>query len=292
VTKKHQSKTSYKHWDDAQLPIMELIYSCEEFVVFLDDRLAIDWRTNDDVYKDFPDGWPGVLNSAAELEDSLSEGASKSSIKRAHRLVAEGIARALDCNLPEAHASFENAERYISARNRELALIAYLHSAGWMTLVICLGALTCWLARGRLQPFLGPTLFWMILYAAGGAVGAFLSILLKRGQALDPTTESKGHSTEARARILTGVFGAVLTSLAVRSGFLYPDLASKPSLLLGICAFAGLSERLVPELTKRVETKAAAALSDRGSGDEPQKPAVFAKTPTPRQAPEKVSEAT
>ncbi len=279
---KHQSKTSYKHWDDKNLPIKDLIYACEEYIVFLDYDLAIDWKTIDETYGNFSTGWPKIQSRYTALEDSLCDGASRSSIRRAHRLIAEGVARGLDRNLKEAEASLDNAERYISARNRELSQIAYLNSAGWMTVIICLTCLVCWLERSRLWPVLGPALSWMIIYAAGGALGAFLSVLLKRGQPLDPNTESKGHSTEARARILVGVCGAVLTALAVRSGFLYPQLAATPALLLGVCAFAGLSERLVPDLTRRIETKGAAALPETATSNDPAKPTIATETPPGR----------
>jgi hypothetical protein len=251
-----RSKTSYPQWDD--LPIEFLVHATQDYVVFLDADLDIDWRTSDvyDEAKRFPEGWGNIQNRLAALEGTISDDVPVRSKRAFRRMLAEGLARGLEGETDEAAKILDEAEKFASARNRELGRLVHMRTAASTTALVLLPSVTVGLMRETLGKLLGQTPVLLIMCGGAGSLGALFSVLRNMGTAPDPEADSRLQRTEAVARILVGGFGAVLAVLAVRSGIVLPQLGTAAKGIAGlilVSVVAGTSERLVPDLIRRLE---------------------------------------
>jgi hypothetical protein len=248
--------TSYAHWN--HLPISFLVHATAEFVVFLDHSHDVDWKTSNtyDTEKRFPEGWARVQTRAAALEQILSENASAAVKRSCGRLIAEGLARGLGGDVKAANDALDKAEAYVTERNREVGRLLRLKGASATWAAIFLFCSAIWLCRKYSQDILGSAVFSLILCTGAGATGALLSVFLN---AVSKVPDSSAAKTlqyfEAVARIGAGSFGAVVAALGVQAGFLFPQLRTTPDGAAGLALVsivAGFSERLVPDLVRKV----------------------------------------
>src|SRR5262249_11838645 len=136
------------------------------------------------------------------------------------RLVAEGVARLFEENPVAASVTFDKAEEWIRARNREKARVWYLQGASLAAAPMA--AFLFWLVRDRdwwQGMFVSAHLFDFVAAVCAGGVGAWLSVNQRaRSSELDISAGMKLHQTEGLTRVLIGAVGAALFALAIKAG--------------------------------------------------------------------------
>jgi hypothetical protein len=254
-------RASYPQWKKIESEVDFLIHETEDFIVFLDHDLEVDWATSDRYDKENrrPQEWAEIQNRYTALEATLSAEVSGSTRKKAQRMLGECADKGLGGDVVAAVKHLDEAEGFILARNRELGRLLHLIAAAWTIVPIVGLCLAVWIGRGVLEPLLGPMVFSLILYCGSGCVGAFVSILWSLKTALpDPHAEGRAHRAEAITRIFAGGVGAVLVALAVRGGVLLPQLNTLPGglyVLLLACIATGASDKIAPDLVRKLEAR-------------------------------------
>jgi hypothetical protein len=255
---KKRPKNSYSQWD--HLPIEFPIHETQNYIVFLDAKLEVEWETSStyDAEKREPEGFTEVMRRYSDLESSINDGMSHGNRKQAERLVALGIDAGLKGDVAAAHRSMDAAAEFIQRRNQEIGKRLYVAAAARATLAFVLVAATAWVCRRFVEPLLGELPFSLVLYGAGGSVGALFFVLRGVGLALpDPQADEPLHVMEATCRIALGVLGAVVVCLAARTGLLLGPVMTLPHanyFLMLVAIVAGRSETLAPDLMLKLET--------------------------------------
>jgi hypothetical protein len=257
---KKRPNNSYRQWD--HLPIEFPIHETQDYIVFLDPKLEVDWETSDkyDNEKREPEGFTEIMRRYSELESSISDGTSRGNRKQAERLIALGIDAGLKGDVAAAHRCMSAAAEFIELRNKEIGKRLYVWGAVRATVVFVLVGAIAWACRRYVEPLLGELPFSLVLYGAGGSIGALFFVLRGVGLALpDPQADKDLHVTEATWRIVLGVLGAVVVCLAARTGLLLGPVMTLPQakyFLMLVAIVAGRSETLAPDLMLKLEAGA------------------------------------
>jgi hypothetical protein len=144
-------------------------------------------------------------------------------VKSYRRLIAEGVARLFEKNLPAAQNAVDGAEKWITARNTEVARRWYLMGSGAAALVSALAilALGLWFLLGALDTEFGKGVYNTLMGASMGGLGAWLFVIQRsRNAELDVAAGPTMHRLEGAFRIMVGSLGAMLVALAIRAGLL------------------------------------------------------------------------
>lgn len=171
-------------------------------------------------------------------------------------MVGEGVARSLKHDYPGANQILDEAEQYISQRNRELARFWQLSSGASLALSLALIGIIIWVCREPATAAIGRTALFLILSGLAGALGAFLSMVFRMGTAM-PTSEApcRLHILEAFSRILAGAISGLLISAFVKIGLLFPAASKTLDLELTMVVVglaAGISEKWVPSIVEKL----------------------------------------
>lgn len=245
-------------WPDAK--VRHLVYEDEDFAVYLDPVLDVEWRTTDE--HDDREGIDEekhhqIVDRAASLECIPNHHHSESIRLNFKRMVAEGLARSLSCDYDNATTMLDNAEAYIRDRNVETARFWQLTTALCAGLILgALGAIF-WLARSYFIPAWGNTAFFVILSFSAGSVGAMLSSIFRMGR-LDITSEAERrlHILEALSRVIGGAVSGSAMALLVYLGIVAPVFKGAMlthAAMLTSAILAGASERWMPSLVSHFE---------------------------------------
>jgi hypothetical protein len=244
-------------WPDCK--IKHLVLSTEEFIVFVNDELDVDWVTNekyDEAKQSDPIKWNAAINSAALLEATPCDGISPEVKLQFKRLIGEAVARSFDGDYSGASHMLDAARAYILARSQELARRWYLSAS--MVTALPFGIFGCilWWERIFFIRELGIGAFWLALTSVTGAMGALLSVIQRSGRlTVDCSAGRTLHWLEASSRILAGGIAGVLAGLAVRSEIILAALArgERGQLVMVLAAFvAGTGERFVTSIIAQV----------------------------------------
>ena len=141
----------------------------------------------------------------------------------------------------------------------EMARIWYLSAAGFCALLAMISMAVVWLDRERISFAFSPMVVDVLLGAAFGAIGSFMSLLTRSAEIKVAAGAGRTiHYVESISRITAGLVGALLVALAIKANLLLGAMATAGGLplLLLVCIVAGASERLVPSLIARVESSA------------------------------------
>jgi hypothetical protein len=249
-------------WEHLASSVKHLILRSNEYIVFLDHDLDIDWATKDS--HDEKIGRDGnrekvnaILNSVATAESIPTDKLTDKIRLNYKRQLGEAIARAFDGDFDSGERMIQVAEEFVKNRNIEQSRYLYLISGGILTLSIALLASVCWVFRENACRIFGMTGFYVLLATQCGALGAFLSIILRMGKAnLDFNASKELHYLEATSRLFAGMISGFLIALTIKAGILLPVLSNLDSLhtamLLGGLV-AGSSERLAPSIIKKID---------------------------------------
>lgn len=256
ITTSATGELSFEH----DLDIHYLILRTNDFTVFLDSELDLDWKTTDE-YDSRKQGDPSnhnkIINRIASLE-CIPNDHLRTNIRRNYkRMLGEGLARSLKHDYENAMTILDDAERYIRSRNIESARYWQL-STSCLSGTIC-GFVACFIWAFKLQmlPILGETGLYVILAGLTGGLGALLSIIFRMGNAQITTdAERKLHILEAISRIIGGIISGLIVSFFVKLGLFVPIFQKTNDTYLAMVAaglIAGATERWVPSLIAQFE---------------------------------------
>lgn len=241
-----------------------LIARRKDFIVYLDDQCAVQWRLP---YADVESTSPHaheILNEVSLVETLSLPLRNSEHLEPVRRLLGEAIARLFSGGLKSEAAALKllaDARIYLNNRMAEMARIWYLSAAGLFSCLALLGMLLVWLYRPFLSSLFPEAAIDVVLGSALGAVGAFMSLLTRSSNIrVAAGAGRKIHYVEALSRVAAGAVGAIFVALAVKANLLLGVINASPSdptiLLFLLCIVAGASERLVPGLIARVESSA------------------------------------
>jgi hypothetical protein len=232
-----------------------LIDSDDDFIVYLDQDYYVEWNMNDN-------GMLGSetaqhLNRVGRLEAVDTSYLTINRIKSYRRMIAEGVARLFQKNLPAAQAAFDLAEQWITARNTEIARRWYLVGSGGAALVSVVAVFILGFWSDSLRAWFGLPIYNILMGTSVGGLGAWLSVIQRsRTTELDVAAGPGLHYLEGAFRIMAGTLGAMLVALAIRAGLVLQ--VDRLSAIMVICMVAGASERLVPSFIEQMESRTVA----------------------------------
>lgn len=255
--------------------IREIVLCTEQFIVYIDEALTIQWHTTDD--HEPPEHCGEVLNLVGTLEAQSAFLKGRASLFDYRRRIAEGLARCFDGNAKEASISvLREVALELKARNTEVSWQWYFQASYLVTLGLAILFAIFWLCRDSLSAKIGLNAFEVILGTICGSFGALLFATARSKRLiLDANAGANLHRLEGLARIGAGLIGALLTALAIKAGLILGGATfpgSKFALLLCLCIVAGASERAVPNIIATLERTVAGDGRERTSarGSKPQ----------------------
>jgi hypothetical protein len=237
--------------------IKVLIYHARLFIVYIDNEDFVEWATTDE-YGSPHEIVGSVLNRVGYLEARSESLLDPTHVLPFRRLLGESLARALlERKSENALGMLDLAEKYMIARGDERARTWYLSAATIVTMFLTIVLAIIWSRRGSMTTALGENGFQVVIGAGVGSLGALLSIITRSNKiSMDASAGWKVHYLESAARVVVGVVGALLVTLAIKANLVLPSNSAANSLplIMLICIIAGASERLVPNLIKHIES--------------------------------------
>lgn len=249
-------RTKWSHLD-----IEHLILSTDEFIVFIDKELDIDWETTDGhdaaIHGESLCQLNEILNLAATIECIPNDHQRRFIRTNFKRMVGEGVARALKGDFTNAHKILERANDYITSRNIETARYWQLTTSLIAGITAAFSGILLWSFRDAAISVWGVTGTFAILSGLAGAIGATFSIVFRIGST-QITSEAAFnlHVLEALSRIVAGSISGLIFGFLIRIGVIAPFLSSSGNIDIVIIAaaiLAGASERWAPSLIEQVE---------------------------------------
>jgi hypothetical protein len=173
------------------IDVAYLILEAEEFIVFLDPDLDVDWMTS----KQYDDGGPKdpsrrneILNRAASLECIPNDHHKRSVRLNFKRMIGEGVARSLDNDYDSASRILDQAHAYIADRNVETARFWQLSTGCVLGVIFAFCEVLLWTLRVRLIGAWGESAYFLLAAIGAGCLGAVLSMIFRMGHSF-PTSE-------------------------------------------------------------------------------------------------------
>lgn len=237
--------------------IKYLVLKARSFIVYLDDEHYVYWAT-DSEYRTYAPDFNTIINRVGYLESIARGLLAVPQIETLAKILGDCVAVLLDdADSTNARDSLDKAENYLNARTMELGRTWYISSAAVVTAIALAGCAVLWLARDWVRGRIGLTAFVVLLGAGVGALGALIFIIMRIGKiGIDAMAGRFIHHFEGAIRIIAGMAGAALVTLAVKANVFLGALDSTEKslpLILTIAMIAGASERIVPNLIKKVE---------------------------------------
>ncbi|MTI82406.1 MAG: hypothetical protein FH756_00600 [Firmicutes bacterium] len=242
------------------LDIHFLVLETNDFIVFIDSDIDVDWQTSDEYDKSQHDDLEkhnAILNRAASIECIPNNHQKREIRLNFKRMVGEGVARSLKHDYQNAEKILDKAEGYIRSRNIEIARFWQLTTSCICAITCVILALTLWCFRDSFIPLLGSIGFFLIIGALAGSIGATLSIILRMGYSdITSEAEKKIHILESISKSIGGAVCGLLISILIQIGILMPVFASTGMTKMTVIAgglIAGASERWAPSLISKFE---------------------------------------
>ena len=265
-----------KQWEHIAPQV--LILATKRYIVFIKEDGDVDWETTTDYDKEATttsgydrDKLNSVLNDAALVETTPSDGLSQVAKLQFKRLVGEAIARGLDHDYDGAKSIISSAGQFIRARTRRN-----------FSILVSIGKLRhgrhAHISRHyrldfpsvRVFTFLTPIGMWLALSGVAGAIGALLSVIWRSGDLkFSPSSGEQQHYLEASCRILAGALSGFLAAIAIKAeiiltAFTHGQNLHSIMILAGLAA--GSSERLIGSIISKFEVSQIAKSTTTKSG--------------------------
>lgn len=237
-----------------------LVLATEEFIVFVDKAIDVDWETNDVFDKrEVEDSCRrnAIINHVAVVECVPCYHLPKQLRLSFKRLLGEALARGLSDDYENAEKMVAMAETFITERNVEKARLWHVCSSGTVALLATIAGISIWVAREAVTRFLGATAFGLALAACAGALGALLSLSFRIGNSRMDAASGRGLvCLEGAFRVVAGMISGLLVAACVHGGLVFSVMEGASGNLTGIVVLglvAGASERLAPSIVGHVE---------------------------------------
>jgi hypothetical protein len=254
------ARTYEKDWPG--LPVKYLILSTKDFIVFIDHQNDLDWVTSDE-YDQRPETeaekkeFNQIMNEVAHAESIPCHDIDDKIIISFKRQIGESLVRAFEKDFQAGKQMIKTAQQFMINRNIEQSRFMYLASSAVITAAISGLAFICWLSRDFDIRLIGETAFYGIMAFLAGALGAFLSIMLRMGKTnLDYNASKNLHYMEAASRICAGMISGLLIGLCIKCGIFFSVFNKVESTHLAMIIgglIAGCSERLAPSIIKKLD---------------------------------------
>jgi hypothetical protein len=271
----------YKKWDlDPRTD--EIINAGDDFVVYLDEDLDLDWATSDDYDKKLSKKpkkharLNNILNEAALSEAYPTEGLNRPQIRHFKRLVGEAMACGFEEDFENGEKMLAAANSYIQARSQEKSRYWYVTASALITLPFVLAGcgLVVWQMMQKCYatpscPFESVRLLLISLVL--GSIGALFSVISRSGNL--PFTSSSGkriHYLEAASRIGTGALAGAIVGYATQSQYILAPLVqggNKEVIIILVAFAAGVSERMLTSIISTVDIRAPVVDKNKTVGD-------------------------
>ncbi|CAG9217786.1 conserved membrane hypothetical protein [Paraburkholderia tropica] len=251
-------------WKDLDQHI--IIRRTDEYCVCLKKDLRIDWQTSVEFDKAENAGDPEVKRKRSALlaeitveELKAADGFSDSVLIRQRTLLGEATVLCLEADFDGAQKTIESARTVLQARSDEMSRQWYLRASATATFPFVLFFAVFWLNRDYCLKAVGPTAYWLLLAACGGALGALFSVIARSGDMHFELGASKDlHYLEGVSRIIAGAISGLLVAMAVRSDLIFGAFArgEHMSIVSMLAAVAGgTGERLAKSIISRFDEK-------------------------------------
>lgn len=236
--------------------IKEIVLCTETFIVYIDSDNFIQWHTTDD-HKD-NDSRGEILNLVAKLESQSSFIKDKEAIFQFRKRIAEGLSSCLYGYPKETCITIlEETAADLKSRNKDESWVWYFQYAGIATILFAIFFMALWLKRSYVRDLIGIDAFDVLLGSICGTFGALVSVASRSNDiTLDANAGKYLHIFEGLSRLFTGLIGALITALSIKSGFILGSTVfsgNQFALLLCLCVCAGAAERILPSMVKNVE---------------------------------------
>lgn len=243
-----------------KLPVKHLVIDTDDFIVFIDEALDLDWITSkayDSRGHTDSKTHAYILNRVALLECRPNGYFTEKITLDFKRLLGEGLSRALSGEYDLAKQMIDDSEEYLDSRGKELSRTWYLRTAGQTCIIILAITLILWPFHEKINSTWGrdTTLFMTVMFY--GAFGALLSIIMRTGKEnFDCHAGEAIHKLESRYRIIAGMLSALVFSLAIKAHLILPSFLANSDSHYSLFMFSficGMSERIAPSITTKIE---------------------------------------
>ena len=250
-----------------------LVYQCDDFSVWLSERLDVWWETKDSFKPKLDElqkrtEWGEIIARQTELE-ALPMSHLSEELKRGFRFqIGNGIFLLLTEKFEQARRAMAGAEAFYRARTAEKARMWILESSLLSLVVVSVLVLgSVWV--GATNIFYPERLLdEIVLGAFAGALGTFVSLVCRISMlGVDATAGKRLHYAESGCRVLVGLIAGGLSVCAIAAGVIAPgSLKVGPSVVVLFGFVAGFSERWLPSLVGAAESSARASSRTAGGG--------------------------
>jgi hypothetical protein len=223
-----------------------------DVIVFRDGRDRVQWEINSDLLSRPQSLVHQLYDRLHDRVVSCLSNASK------RKQLTDELAQALFLGLSEADEAkalkyFENVVGRIAHEAQIEARFTYLVTGSVAAGVI--------LAVGLLMGYLlAADVRDIVVGAVAGSIGAWASILSRASQLeLGPFETPTNLKFQGFTRILLGMVFGVIAIVAMKTGQLFPSSSSNLWITTLTTFVSGWSERLIPEIISKIETRAAKA---------------------------------
>lgn len=256
----------YEYWKDQHsehsLDVKHLVVDTDKYIVWVDSKNKIDWISHKEKFDDA--GGPADENLHSKILNKVALLSCKPNLELPSKvyedfvgLLGEALARSFAGCYEEAETILLEADIFITRRGEELARHWQLIASGKIIAWLLVFAIVFWLIRNCIISFIGQPQFIMIYAIIAGAIGAFFSQSVRLGkEPLDCHAGKNLHEWESRFKIFAGMISGFAITLSLNSGLFFSSIVLSERtnhliVLLGL--FAGLSERLIPSISKKIE---------------------------------------
>lgn len=227
-----------------------------QYVVFIDVEFDVDWMAKGDLEDDAN----SLVTQAEAIGARRCKHLPREQVLEFKRLIGHAVVSGIRGAKPNSLKLSKEAEKFLKERTIERSRRWTLTSAHFFALLFGVGLYFFRSALVNVSPAGGVHLgCW--LGAAGGLVGAYLSVVQKAGSGeWDAASGVFIHRLEVFTKLIAGIVLGCLAFVLSRSAHVPPSIAAitPDSFSLFIFAVgAGLIERLIPKMVAKYSDKTA-----------------------------------
>lgn len=226
--------------------ILEVLHVSEKCGVFIVEGENLKWAIDTTAVKD-----PSVVSEASALIVQVKTAVGeKVAQRRAVKIVGSALAQPLEARDEQVPAEFfAEARAFVAATQRE-ALQSYYLCAAFVAVAILAPVLTI------SASWISPGLQLYAIASALGTVGAMVSVAVRfRSLKIDRYTSHRFTMIGGASRIVFGGLFAATLLLFQKADVVLAFAKDQVELSAVASLLAGFSERLIPELLEKFETK-------------------------------------
>jgi hypothetical protein len=227
-----------------------------QYVVFIDVELDVDWMAKGDLEEEAN----CLVTQAEAVGARRCKHLPREQVLEFKRLIGHAVVTGIRASKPNSQKLCKEAEKFLKERTIERSRRWTLTSAHFFALLFGVGL---YFFRGALADAspAGSVRLGCWLGAAGGLVGAYLSVVQKAGSGeWDAASGVFIHRLEVFTKLIAGIILGCLAFILSRSAHVPPSIAAitPDSFSLFIFAVAaGMIERLIPKMVAKYSDKTA-----------------------------------